>query len=131
MSEDDKKIKYWIDLSQYDMETAEVMLKGKRFLYVGFMCHQAIEKILKGYYLKIHNNNPPHTHNLSYLAKQSKLYDELSEEQKDILDLLGPLNIEARYPTYKEKLLKSLSYERCSEIISKTKEIHLWIKKKL
>jgi hypothetical protein len=40
----DSKIKYWIDLSDYDLETAEAMFQSKRFLYVGFMCHQTIEK---------------------------------------------------------------------------------------
>ncbi|MFC1636039.1 HEPN domain-containing protein [Planctomycetota bacterium] len=42
----DAKITYWIELSDYDLKTASVMLEGKRFLYVGFMAHQAIEKIL-------------------------------------------------------------------------------------
>ena len=32
------KIKYWIDLSDYDLETADAMLNSKRYLYVGFMC---------------------------------------------------------------------------------------------
>ncbi|MGB9745400.1 MAG: HEPN domain-containing protein, partial [Bacteroidales bacterium] len=41
----DDKVKYWQDLSDYDMETAVAMLKSRRYLYVGFMCHQAIEKI--------------------------------------------------------------------------------------
>ncbi|HMT12966.1 MAG TPA: HEPN domain-containing protein, partial [Ignavibacteria bacterium] len=44
------KIKYWTELSDYDIESARVMLEGKRYLYVGFMCHQAIEKILKAYF---------------------------------------------------------------------------------
>lgn len=46
-----EKIQYWIDIAEYDLETAKVMLEGKRFLYVGFMCHQVIEKVLKGYYV--------------------------------------------------------------------------------
>ena len=41
------KVKYWTELSEYDMKTAEAMLQSKRYLYVGFMAHQAIEKILK------------------------------------------------------------------------------------
>ncbi|KAA6337958.1 hypothetical protein EZS27_013990 [termite gut metagenome] len=41
------KTKYWIDLSDYDLETAEVMLQNKRYLYVSFMCHQTIEKAFK------------------------------------------------------------------------------------
>jgi HEPN domain-containing protein len=126
-----EKINYWLDISQYDLETAEVMLEGRKFLYVGFMCHQAIEKILKGYYLFVHVENPPYTHNLSYLAKQCGIYEEFSEEQGNLIDMLEPLNVEARYPTHKEKLLKTLNYERCREIINGTKELYQWIKGKL
>lgn len=43
----DKKIKYWIELAEYDIQTAKAMLETKRFLYVGFMCQQTIEKSLK------------------------------------------------------------------------------------
>lgn len=107
------------------------MLEGKKFLYVGFMCHQAIEKILKSYYLFVHAENPPYTHNLSYLAKQCGIYEEFSEEQRNLMDVLEPLNLEARYPTHKEKLLKTLNYERCREIINRTKELYQWIKEKL
>jgi len=38
------RVGYWDELSQYDLETAVVMLAGGRYLYVGFMCHQAVEK---------------------------------------------------------------------------------------
>lgn len=41
------KIKYWIELSDYDIITAEALFKSQRFLYVGFMCHQTIEKVFK------------------------------------------------------------------------------------
>ena len=44
------KVSYWVELAEYDLETAKVMLKNKRLLYVGFMCHQTIEKITKGYF---------------------------------------------------------------------------------
>jgi HEPN domain-containing protein len=35
------KTEYWLDLAKYDLETAKAMLYSKRYLYVGFMCHQA------------------------------------------------------------------------------------------
>ena len=126
-----EKGKYWIDLSDYDLETAEAMQKSHRFLYVGFMCHQTIEKILKAYFTYNENDTAPFSHSLSYLAKKAKLYELLSENQKDFIDLLEPLNIEARYPSYKEKLLKSLTKARCSEILKKTKDLQKWIKEKL
>lgn len=48
-----------------------------------------------------------------------------------LLEKLMPLNIEARYPKYKEQLLKSLTQEKCEAILKETKELQKWIKKKL
>ena len=45
-----EKSTYWIDIADYDLETAKAMLVSKRYLYDGFMCHQAIEKTIKAYY---------------------------------------------------------------------------------
>ena len=33
------KVKYWTEISDYDLETAEAMYSTGRWLYVGFMCH--------------------------------------------------------------------------------------------
>ena len=52
MQKDKDKINYWLDLADYDLETAKAMLNSGRFLYVGFMCHQTIEKALKAMYCK-------------------------------------------------------------------------------
>lgn len=71
----------------------------------------------------------PFTHNLSLLAKKRDFYENFSEEQKDFIDQLEPLNIEARYPSHKERLLKSLTREKCIEI--PTKLLQQWIKAKL
>jgi len=127
----DDKVKYWIELSDYDLETAMAMLNSKRYLYVGFMCHQTIEKIFKAYYTFIRAETAPYSHSLSYLAKKGAFYDQFSEEQIDFIDQIEPLNIEARYPSHKERLLKSLNHKKCSEIIDNTKELQQWIKMKL
>ena len=127
----EKQIKYWIDLSDYDLETAEVMLSGRRYLYVGFMCHQTIEKAFKAYFSKLKSETAPYSHSLSYLAKKGEFYDLFTEQQKEFIDQVEPLNIEARYPSHKEKLLKSLSESKCREIISQTKELQKWIKERL
>ncbi len=39
----------WIALSDYDLETARHMLATGRYLYVIFMCHLALEKMLKAH----------------------------------------------------------------------------------
>jgi len=125
------RIKYWIELSDYDLETAEAMLQSKRYLYVGFMCHQTIEKAFKAYFTKLNPETAPFTHSLSFLAKKGEFYESFSYQQKEFIDQIEPLNIEARYPSHKERLLKSLTDSKCVEIIQKTKELQLWIKEKL
>ncbi len=125
------KIDYWVDIADYDLKTAEAMLETGRFLYVCFMCHQVIEKILKGYFVFVKNEQPPYIHTLDRLAKMTGLIDEFSENQKEFIRRLQPLNIEMRYPVYKEKLLKFLTKEKCEDIITETKELLKWIKQKL
>lgn len=58
-------------------------------------------------------------------------YDLFSKSQKEFIDQIEPLNIEARYPSHKERLLRSLSAEKFEEIITRTKEIQQWIKERL
>jgi len=125
------KTKYWIDLSDYDLDTAVVMLKGKRYLYVGFMCHQTIEKALKAYFVHLNSTEVPYTHSLSLLAKRGGIWEALSDDQKNFIDMLEPLNIETRYPSYKERLLKSLNESRSQDILNQTTKLQTWIKAKL
>ncbi len=127
----ESKIKYWIELSDYDLETAGAMLQSKRYLYVGFMCHQTIEKAFKAYFIKLNLETAPFIHSLSYLAKKGGFYEMFTEQQKEFVDQIEPLNIEARYPSHKERLLKSLTDSKCAEIIRKTKDLQLWIKERL
>lgn len=121
---ENSKIKYWIELSDYDMESALVMLEGKRYLYVGFMCHQAIEKILKAFYTARIQGVPPHTHNLTKLSELAGLNQHLTEAQKEYLFSIQPLNIEARYPSYKENLLKSLNRKTHQNCLKKAENFN-------
>lgn len=125
------KVTYWIEMSEYDLDTAQAMLDTRRYLYVGFMCHQAIEKVLKAYWSKVLKEPPLKIHTLSRLASKTGIDNEMSEDQLDFIDTLEPLNIEARYPSYKERLLKSLTPDYCITLINSTKELHSWIKSKL
>ena len=127
----DEKINYWLEIAEYDLTTAEALLKAERYLYVGFMCHQAIEKTLKAHYQLLKGKLPPKTHNILFLLKETALFDSLSDEQKAFTEMLLPMNIETRYPEYKDRLFKSLDREKCTKILHETREMHAWIKEKL
>lgn len=125
-------IEYWKELALYDIVTAEAMLKTKRYLYVGFMCHQAIEKILKAYFLAhCPEEQLPYIHALDRLADKSGILEEMSPDQEKLIARLGPLNIESRYPSSREKLLKGFTEAACTSILSETKELLEWIISKL
>ena len=126
----ERQVSYWLDLADYDLETARDMLASARYLYVGFMCHQVVEKGLKGLVALTTRQAPPYTHALVKLAKVSGAYDGLQPEDQTLLDALEPLNIEARYPAQKDALLRSLSAERCTSLIQDTERLLAWISMK-
>ncbi|MCL2518741.1 MAG: HEPN domain-containing protein [Oscillospiraceae bacterium] len=128
-----ERIQYWIEIAEYDFETAKAMLQTGRYLYVGFMCHQTIEKVLKAVIARdcADDEIPPKIHDLIKLAIRAKLFDKLSEKQEKFINSLNPLNIEARYPEYKDQLSKSLTADYCKALIKETEELSCWIKSQL
>jgi len=126
-----RKIAYWLDIAHYDLVSAKAMLESKRFLYVGFLCHQVVEKGLKAYFWHTHKKEPPYSHNLLLLSEKSKFDERADEEHFSLFNELMPLNIQARYPEDRELLLKALTMRKCKELYRRTKKFYSWIKKLL
>ena len=93
---EERTVVYWLDIAQYDLDTAEAMYQTGRWLYVAFMCHQVIEKTLKAYWSGTQEDDPPYTHNHMRLAEGCGLYQRMSEEHKNFLDTITKFNIESR-----------------------------------
>lgn len=123
-----EKVQNWISLSDYDLDTADAMLETKRLLYVGFMCHQAVEKILKGYYEHNLKSIPPFIHDLERLATATGIWDKFSDEHKNLVHYIQPLNVQSRYTLYKDKIFASLTQEKCQRLIDQSRELVKWIK---
>ncbi len=125
-------IKYCLDMAEYDYNVAKTMLDNKYKLYVGFMCHQTIEKAIKAYYVcKFDSKIPPMIHKLMRLATECDIYDNMEEEQQDLLTELDPLNVEARYPKDKARINEYLTDKKCKEIYERTGGLYTWIKQQL
>ena len=95
---DRDKADYWLELCDYDIETAKAMLIAKRYLYVGFMCHQVAEKGMKAIVASITSDIPPKTHDLLRLAEIGCIAEDLSGEQLLLLDTLKPLQYRSKIP---------------------------------
>ena len=89
------------------------------------------EKALKAAITQNTGDIPPKTHDLTKLAERAGIYDDLSENQKDFLEDLMPLQIDGRYTEYKESIAKTLTLEKCTKIYKETGEFLCWIKEKL
>ncbi|MEA1883555.1 MAG: HEPN domain-containing protein [Thermotogota bacterium] len=121
-----EKFNYWLEIAQYDLDTARAMFDSGRYLYVAFTCQQSIEKISKGLYTLITNNEPPRIHNIWQIFRtlkkepqMKKLVDivsfdlELNKHKLFFAELLS-YYISGRYPTYKEKISSSIVSEKQS-----------------
>lgn len=128
---EDKDIQYWIDISEYDLDVAKGMLEKGYYIYVGFMCHQAIEKILKAIYVRNNDRIPPYVHKLDRLIEEAGIKNLFSEIQLDFIDELTPLNIQARYPAYKDSIYKLVNKEKAECIFKKSKELWKWLRQKI
>ena len=42
-----KEVKNWLDSARYDLEVAGHLLRTGSYIYTVFMCHLALEKVLK------------------------------------------------------------------------------------
>lgn len=127
----DERAQHWMELSAYDLDTAEAMMRTGRYLYVGFMCHQSIEKALKAHYQQYRREIPPRTHNLLVLASATGLLARMTDEQTDLLTELEPLAVEARYPEHKERLCQLLDQPMSASLLARSEEMRRWIQHEL
>jgi len=52
----------------------------------------------------------------------------MSKERNDFIDELTPLNIQARYPAYREAIYNLIDKEKAAQIIEKAEELLPWLK---
>lgn len=124
-----KTIEEWIEIAEYDLNTAEAMLKTERYLYVAFMCQQSLEKILKAVYVHNKNEIPPRTHNLLYLLDVLKI--KMEGDNLNLLSYLNQFYLESRYPGERIELARTINKEKAQEILEKAKGAFKCLKQKL
>ena len=107
----------------------EHLFEKKDYHWALFIGHLVIEKLLKAYYIKNVNDQPPYIHNLLRLAEKTTL--QLSEEQKDFLVTVTAFNIRARYDDYKLAFYKICTQEYTEKWINEIVGFRKWIKKLL
>ena len=120
---------YWLSGSKYDLETADVLLIGKKYPYALFMGHLALEKLLKALVVQYTNEHAPYTHSLPLLA--SKLPFAIPDMVKDKLAEFMEFHIESRYPDERKTFYNICTSSFTRKNIARIKEIYKWLSKRL
>ncbi|MBQ8711243.1 MAG: HEPN domain-containing protein [Prevotella sp.] len=124
------KVQQWLGIADRDIDAAEWMHQGGRWLYVAFECHQALEKVIKAYWTATRNDEPPYIHNHYKLLDGCGLSEELSDEQARFFEIMSPMYIASRYPQYKNHVAATLNKEASLHILEQTKQFKQWILQK-
>jgi len=125
----EKRTEEWLKQSAYDMDTAVYMHEGGRHIYAVFMCHLAVEKALKGLYYEKQRNIPPKSHNLIYLLNEIGIKPPI--EPGKFIVKLNEASVPTRYPENLTKLQQVYGEIVVKDILSKGKELLVWIKRQL
>lgn len=116
----------WIDFAETDLKSAKIIFNSnkadkRQYRLVVWLCHQSIEKILKGL-LIVKNKKLVLIHDLIRLGELTQI--DLSSNEIDFLRDLNVYYISPRYP--------DLSYSKSSpEVNKKIAEFYICESKKL
>lgn len=125
-----EKYEKWLEMAEDDLDTANVMLKSGKYMYVSFMCQQALEKLSKGIYVYTFAKEAPFTHNISIILKdiEKVTNTEKYSNYEKLFATLTSYYIIGRYDVYKQKISKDLDNKASEELLNKSKEAFQWLK---
>jgi len=116
----------WINLSDYDLETARHMLATGRFLYVVFMCHLALEKMLKAHFTEATQSIPKKTPDLIDLVKKSGL--ALPQSHLEFIGKINNASVPTRYPEDLQSMVAQYPDSVARDYLEKTEEVLAWLR---
>jgi len=116
----------WLDRVQYDIETAEAMLKTGRYIYTVFMCQQALEKCLKAL-MAFQKKEIVPLHNLRRLAEATDIIHGIGAEDLKKIDFLSQYYLNARYKEDIEELSIQITADLSKKYLTFTREKIEWL----
>jgi HEPN domain-containing protein len=103
------------------------MLKTGRHIYVIFLCHLAIEKLLKAVVAQSQEKHPPYTHDLYELVGLARL--EIPQRHQPVIAKLNELSIATRYPEDFQLLVKHYPKPAAQEFLKQSKAFLKWLER--
>lgn len=122
-----KETLLWVKQAKEHYKDALYLFKGCRYSSTVFMCHQALEKILKAAVLKFAGKVPAKIHQLEAIAKEAKL--KLPEGWDENLAEVTRHFWRVRYPDFRKYTYTNR--KSAEPTVKITKEVFKWVLQKL
>ncbi len=119
----------WLQSMEYDLKTASTLLKDRKYIYVIFMCHLAIEKALKAVLSEMFKELPPYTHNLNRLIELGNI--KLPHKHQDFINKINLQSVPTRYPEDFKKLSKEFDKKIAELYLKQTRGVIRWLKQNI
>ena len=123
-----KQTEEWFKQAEYDLGTAEAMLRARRYIYAVFMCHLCLEKALKGLLTK-REVIPPKSHDLVFLLEM--IPNDIPDQYMEFLEMLNEVSVPTRYPEELDRLVAQYPHKRTIEVVKQSKEVFGWLRHSL
>ncbi len=116
----------WIASAEYDLDTARDLFKVGRYIYVVFMCHLALEKMLKAHVTEVIQAEPAKTHSLTYLVRKAGL--DVPPQVGRFLGGISNGSVPTRYSGNFGEFLAEVTREVAEHCLQVTEETMKWLK---
>lgn len=122
-----KEAKIWFEQAESDFEDARLLWKNHRYGAAILFYQQAVEKILKAYFVEKAKEAPRKTHRIEILIDDCFL--DLKEIKKSVeVEELSKAYIRVRYPDLNRQYYQKR--ERAEPLVKLGEEIYIWVRKK-
>jgi len=125
----DKTVSYWFEGAKYDLGVANALFKTKKYPYVLFMSHLALEKLLKALVVKYRKAHAPFSHSLPYLAERAGITipDSIQVKLRELMEF----HFEGRYPDVNKTFYKKCTKVYTAAKLKEIREVFKWVEAKL
>ncbi len=98
---------------------------SRRYIWVVFLCHLTIEKLLKAHITEITTDFPPYIHDLNKLTEKAGL--NFPPSLASFVDGMSKASVTTRYP----EDLKEIKRKAAADCLQQTHEVVKWLEQQL
>jgi HEPN domain-containing protein len=120
-----KQTAHWVALARYDLRAAKRNLDTRTYVYVIFLCHLTIEKLLKSCITEFTETFPPPIHDLNKLSRLARI--QFPDDFAQFVSEMAQKSVPTRYP----ESLKAFNRKDAEQTLQQTRKVAQWLEQEL